>query len=174
MCGRGLPHLCKKVVPFLVMSKKKGNRVTIRSNQRVTLEGFPFCFWCNCQTVLVKPGTITLPPDAATVDHLYSRLHPKRDETLKVLACNRCNQERSRADCTGIIFVPARSDRRELAFEASVASVVPFTGVLWIKTFVPTPRRKVPRDKHLAKLYHSIENSNAFFAKAREQTLLAA
>jgi len=48
-------------------------------------------------------------PDAATVEHLYLRRHPKRGSTKKhlpsvVLACRRCNNER------GVPHVEARGE----------------------------------------------------------------
>lgn len=68
-------------------------------------------------------------PHHATVDHLYSRLHPlrptkhasghDRNNVLHVLACASCNQERGRADNEGRVFIPKIEARRETAELAS-------------------------------------------------------
>ncbi len=55
----------------------------------------PRCFWCGRVTRFDAYDE----PDAATVEHLYSRRHPKRGRADKhlpsvVLACKRCNNER--------------------------------------------------------------------------------
>jgi len=44
-----------------------------------------------------------LPDNMATIDHLYSRMDPRRyvqngNETSHVLACRKCNLERSKED----------------------------------------------------------------------------
>lgn len=66
----------------------------------------PHCHWCGELTVEpVDP----LQPNSATLDHLYSISDPrrtkkgrrrlgvsKRNDTLYVLACHRCNQERGK------------------------------------------------------------------------------
>ena len=54
------------------------------------------CFWCGRATRLDAEMNAD---DAATVDHVYSRLHPRRQSPVRhlppsVLACYRCNQER--------------------------------------------------------------------------------
>ena len=49
-----------------------------------------------------------MPSDAATIDHLYSRLHPRRltfsGEQRRVLACAKCNNDRSREE-TKIVYL---------------------------------------------------------------------
>lgn len=55
----------------------------------------PRCFWCGIETRFDAYDE----PDAATVEHLYSRRHPKRGKTDKhlpstVLACRKCNSGR--------------------------------------------------------------------------------
>lgn len=60
----------------------------------------PFCHWCGVEVVEVEAHTLpTKPPDnAATIDHVYSRLHPHRQAQRLgkwVLACWRCNQQRA-------------------------------------------------------------------------------
>lgn len=57
----------------------------------------PHCVWCGCEVVYWEDNAgLTLPPNFATIDHLYSRLtpggRPIKGET--VLACLTCNQER--------------------------------------------------------------------------------
>jgi len=127
------------------------------------LEGFPFCFWCNRQTTLVR-GFGDSPPDGATVDHLYSRLHPKRFvDSSKVLACYACNQERGRAECVGYVFVPKREDRLEIALESS-AIVVGLVRPREASPALLLPRR-VPKNKDLARIYHSIRMVNEFFGE---------
>lgn len=55
----------------------------------------PRCFWCGRVTVFEAHNT----PEAATVEHVYPRTHPRRRDTRrhlpsKVLACYGCNQAR--------------------------------------------------------------------------------
>lgn len=85
----------------------------------------PHCYWCGIQTVLGAEGQ----SNHATVDHLYSRLHPLRptyhvagsDRTavLHVLSCAQCNQARGLADELGRVFVPELESRKEMAQLAS-------------------------------------------------------
>lgn len=84
----------------------------------------PHCYWCGVRTVLDAEGK----PNHATVDHLYSKLHPLRptkhktgDRTvvLHVLACSGCNGLRGRADTQGRVFIPKLEARREIAEHAS-------------------------------------------------------
>lgn len=59
----------------------------------------PRCHWCGRKTVLTHTDGGILPKDAATVDHLYCRLDPRRymsDTPKVVLACFECNNERSK------------------------------------------------------------------------------
>jgi hypothetical protein len=74
----------------------------------------PHCHWCGKLTymVLYPPGEEFMlkkqTSQMATIDHIYSRLHPKRleaprgerheDLSRTVLACFQCNQERSRRE----------------------------------------------------------------------------
>jgi hypothetical protein len=69
----------------------------------------PHCFWCGKLMRLVElPRGGPMPSDAATIDHLYSRLHPRRlmfsGEPRRVLACSKCNNDRSREE-TKIIYL---------------------------------------------------------------------
>jgi hypothetical protein len=85
------------------------------------------CYWCAAQTRLDAEGE----SNHATVDHLYSKLHPlrptyqksghDRGAVLHVLACAKCNQERGLADELGCVFVPKLESRREIAELASAA-----------------------------------------------------
>jgi 5-methylcytosine-specific restriction endonuclease McrA len=66
------------------------------------------CHYCKEETVWwVKEGKEKMPPNAATLDHIISRLNPVRHtlpyypSSLIVLACNKCNNERgAREDIT--------------------------------------------------------------------------
>lgn len=62
------------------------------------LEIFRRCYWCKrlCKDYpLIAPHS-KLPDDAATIDHVISRYKRKKgDHVRKVLACNKCNQDRS-------------------------------------------------------------------------------
>lgn len=85
-----------------ISAAKKG-----RSRKRVMLwyrQG-GLCHWCSAPTVLLEPrDKAKLPPNAATIDHLRSRLDPSRTEPCKpgerrlVMACNRCNSTRGKKD----------------------------------------------------------------------------
>jgi hypothetical protein len=78
----------------------------------------PHCFWCGKLTVFSVDTS--LKHDAATVDHLYSRLHPDRKAARRgrgrlVLACNQCNKDRSIAETRGLMFVPKLAHKRVIA-----------------------------------------------------------
>jgi len=61
----------------------------------------PHCNWCGRLTVLYPSDTKKLPEDAATIDHMIDRNDPSHDYKVKqgkqttVLACRRCNEQRS-------------------------------------------------------------------------------
>jgi hypothetical protein len=65
----------------------------------------PYCHWCGCFTVVTNivavPRGTSLPDNAATVDHVYSRFNARRwvkakyGERRRVLACYKCNHERA-------------------------------------------------------------------------------
>jgi hypothetical protein len=76
----------------------------------------PYCFWCGRVTVLQTTKPIRN-DNVATIEHLYSRLHPKRKEHphLVVLACFGCNMARSHAENRGVYFMPKRPDRVDVA-----------------------------------------------------------
>lgn len=87
------------------------NAQTIRKKMREN----PHCYWCGIVVRLdrklhmLKPGQVTL-PDVATIDHVISRLdlvkmkksitsdEGKKLRRFTVLACYKCNQDRSRDD----------------------------------------------------------------------------
>lgn len=61
----------------------------------------PHCHWCGVETVLERPeGSLRRnhnPENLATLDHIYSRFEPQRKTNKDaVLACHRCNNERSK------------------------------------------------------------------------------
>ncbi len=78
----------------------------------------PLCLWCGRVTILevVKP---IREADAATVDHLYSKLHPKRSLFWRrcVLACYECNMNRSYCETAKTTFVPKLPSRAGIARE---------------------------------------------------------
>lgn len=87
----------------------------------------PHCFWCGVEVVLFGGG-----PNLATIDHLYSRLHPlraskhasghDRANVLHVLACTACNSERGTCDLAKRVFIPRLESRREFAELASAVT----------------------------------------------------
>jgi hypothetical protein len=75
--------------------------MSIEQSRRKRLwDADPHCYWCKRVTVFMNPADGRLPDDAATLDHLYSRLNPDRDRDphTAVLACRKCNQERARLE----------------------------------------------------------------------------
>jgi len=78
----------------------------------------PHCFWCGRLTELETTKPIR-DADVATIEHLYSRLHPKRKDHWQsiVLACFGCNMARSHAENSGGYFIPERADRVDVARE---------------------------------------------------------
>jgi hypothetical protein len=65
------------------------------TRRRVLWRRDPRCFWCGRVTRFDAYHE----PDAATVEHIYHRAHPKRRSTRRhlpatVLACRKCNSER--------------------------------------------------------------------------------
>lgn len=80
-------------------------RMEMRNKRRRLLGLFardPHCHWCRCSVVIMPrvPKLKNMPDNAATLDHLRSRFHPRRQEPVRygerriVLACNACNQRR--------------------------------------------------------------------------------
>lgn len=79
----------------------------------------PRCFWCGRKTEL---DAAHADPVLATVDHLYSRLHPQRvgkhsryENVLHVLACYQCNHERGTRENQGQLFIPKLPERLSFA-----------------------------------------------------------
>jgi HNH endonuclease len=60
----------------------------------------PHCHYCGCEVVYYDNHGGRLPPNFATIDHVYSRLtpggRPIKGDT--VLACKKCNEERGIAE----------------------------------------------------------------------------
>jgi hypothetical protein len=86
----------------------------------------PRCFWCGKVTVL----TDAKQRNAATIDHLYSKLHPDRKGnglTDTVLACRKCNIQRADYECKGAYFMPKLKERTKIARET--CSVIAREGV---------------------------------------------
>lgn len=75
------------------------------------------CHWCNQPTRLLKLNGGKVPDDAATIDHLDSRLNPERGkhkgELRHVMACSKCNQQRARQEelATPIEVIRERAQR---------------------------------------------------------------
>lgn len=81
------------------MSRKRDSEI----RARLFRDAGGRCFWCGCATVFEKRGAFQ-PKNFATLDHLYSRLDPKRKEPAVrgqrrwVLACYACNQARNNGE----------------------------------------------------------------------------
>lgn len=79
--------------------RRKGCKQT-RVRRRNLWLADPHCHWCGSLTAL--PGAATASGlRLATIDHLFSRFHPVRQETASVptvLACRECNAERGRQE----------------------------------------------------------------------------
>lgn len=76
-----------------------------KNRRRILFERDPHCHWCGCLTVLLaypNSAARSWPKNAATVDHLDSRLSPRRNyaggEERTVLACRECNHRRGAAE----------------------------------------------------------------------------
>lgn len=81
------------------------------------------CFWCARATLLpghdgyfrTKQGALS--GYAATVDHIYSKLHPLRyqfqasHDMPYVMACSTCNNKRSKAECQQLHRLISRLDK---------------------------------------------------------------
>jgi hypothetical protein len=83
------------------------------TRRRVLWRRDPRCFWC---------GTVTRfdayhESDAATLEHIYHRRHPKRRSTKRhlpsyVLACRKCNSERGAPEAREFEVCPAVAAER--------------------------------------------------------------
>ena len=77
----------------------------------------PHCAWCGCKTRLIHQKGGALPGDAATLDHIRSKLDPLRRAGGRigkpweenVLACYGCNHERGRQE---YLALPIEEQRR--------------------------------------------------------------
>lgn len=91
----------------------------------------PHCFWCGRTVFLNAPHAS---PALATIDHLYSRLHPQRANkyreqsgVLHVLACHPCNHQRGLCEQRRQLFTPKLLERLEFArlADATLAQSAP-------------------------------------------------
>ncbi len=80
----------------------------LRRQRRKWFAEKPFCHWCGKRLRLVElPNGGAMPEDAATIDHLYSRLHPQRHLSggrRRVLACSKCKHDRGHEE-TKIVYL---------------------------------------------------------------------
>lgn len=85
------------------------NTKRLRKLRRRLWEADPHCVYCGCETVWWVSGTghADKPSNAATLDHVISRLDPRRYQmdhypsSYFVLACDSCNNKRgAREDVT--------------------------------------------------------------------------
>lgn len=125
--------LRSRLCPRTRLDRRKFNRNGIkvlppvgagRKRLRLFMNGRD-CFWCGKQTSLGLPVGH---PISATIDHLFSRLHPWRKGTHRpspvVLACYACNSERGTCDVQLVQFVPKLAERMQIAIAASCANAV--------------------------------------------------
>lgn len=65
--------------------------------RRALFEEHKNCYWCGVEMVLeVPPPPESLPDNTATIDHLIALPHRGKGAVVpKVLACNKCNIQRS-------------------------------------------------------------------------------
>jgi len=98
---------------------RKEQRGSLPPMRKRLFRANPSCFWCGRRVYLhVKHAS----PELATVDHLYSRLHPERERhhreqrrVLQVLSCYQCNHNRSVCEQQGRAFIPELPERLEFA-----------------------------------------------------------
>jgi hypothetical protein len=83
------------------MSRLKKQRKLKKQRTKMFAEN-PHCYWCGKELVLWEGDSGKMPDNGATIDHLYSRLHPlrlkKTGDLRRVLSCRWCNNERSREE----------------------------------------------------------------------------
>lgn len=116
---RSLPHWMTPNFSYFPLHPRIKQRERIPRMRLRLFRANPHCFWCGRKTRLdVAHGS----SDFATVDHLYSRFHPRRVDrhreqkgALHVLACHECNNERGYCEQHQIPFVPKLSARLEYA-----------------------------------------------------------
>jgi len=73
-----------------------------KQRKRLFLE-HPYCFWCKKPLILIDSSSGQLPNNAATIDHIFSKLHSGRKLSCNninrhVLSCYRCNHLRSKQE----------------------------------------------------------------------------
>ena len=85
------------------------NTKRLRAIRRRLWEANPHCHYCGIETIWhSSKHNETLPDNAATIDHVISRLDPRRyllpyyPSSLFVLACSRCNHERGAREDTSL------------------------------------------------------------------------
>ena len=99
-------RISAELVKFIARSQISRRRVEL------WVEQWGKCHWCSVDTWLRKPGDHKVYRRAvrdreATLDHLYSRLNPKRQtpphgQRRYVMACSKCNFERGRDECAAL------------------------------------------------------------------------
>ena len=87
----------------------------LNKQRKRMFEEHPFCHWCGRPLQLIERNGGVARGDAATIDHVYSRLHPDRvtpchNEKRRVLACYKCNNERSREE-TKITYLKRQQEK---------------------------------------------------------------
>ncbi len=86
-------HFFEKKTVFADQSRTQKKR-------KILWDKNPHCYHCNILTILpeqLKPNTY--PPNMATIDHIFTRLDPRRRQPHKGeerywLSCKKCNEER--------------------------------------------------------------------------------
>lgn len=101
----GVDHILPEHYEKYVVNKNARKKIML-----YVLQG-GLCHWCGKKTLLPDEAGYLKPSGgvsgkAATLDHLHSRLDPKRVEKLEdgshryVMACSTCNGKRSLVECT--------------------------------------------------------------------------
>ena len=88
--------------------RRVSKTVRLRRIRNKLFEENPFCHWCG-KAVIKLEGEWgrNIQPNLATLDHLYSRLHPLRtaprpNDPAFVLACYKCNHKRGEEECRSL------------------------------------------------------------------------
>jgi 5-methylcytosine-specific restriction endonuclease McrA len=98
------------------------NTRRLRKIRRRLWENNPCCHWCGVKTVwwVEALGHVEKPKNAATLDHLISRLNPQRYQMseypseLMVIACDKCNNERGKREDVSLRRITEWNSRKEL------------------------------------------------------------
>ena len=79
-------------------------RISNKKRKEQLYKQSPYCHWCGKKTIIyARRSGGSIPYDAATLDHLYSRYDPRRGnlpphtESI-VLSCYKCNNDRAREE----------------------------------------------------------------------------